>query len=152
MIILNSEWLDCEFGLAFEFVGGSERLTRKPAILRLLLVTMANIMNVQRLNLSASRPVATRFSASRLSRTSRRQPSVATHASNNIKMPQGVSQPPVQPSAPPALFGFVDFAEKMNSRAAMIGFFALLAVEAITGQSLLQLMGFEIGSGLGFEL
>jgi hypothetical protein len=49
------------------------------------------------------------------------------------------------------MFGFVDNAERMNSRAAMIGFFSLLAVEAIAGKGLLELIGYKIGGGLGFE-
>lgn len=43
-------------------------------------------------------------------------------------------------------------AEIINSRACMIGFFALLLVEAVTSTPLLTLMGWRIGSGLGFEL
>jgi hypothetical protein len=34
----------------------------------------------------------------------------------------------------------------------MIGFFALIAVEAVTGKGLLELLGLTVGSGLGFEL
>lgn len=107
---------------------------------------------------------------------------------------QGVTQPPYQPAVPPATFGFVDNAERLNSRAAMvcwcvqhatgltvvlcikhtcahvctnrcpptyahpvllplqIGFFALLAVEAIANKGLLEMLGFTVGQGLGFEL
>lgn len=43
-------------------------------------------------------------------------------------------------------------AEKMNSRAAMIGFFSLLAVEAIAGKGLLELLGLNIGKGLNIGL
>lgn len=43
-------------------------------------------------------------------------------------------------------------AEKINGRAAMIGFFALLAVEAIAHKGILELAGLKIGGGLGFEL
>jgi hypothetical protein len=50
-----------------------------------------------------------------------------------------------------AIFGFVDYAERLNSRACMIGFFALILVEAITGQGLLKTLGFTVGQGLGFE-
>jgi hypothetical protein len=46
----------------------------------------------------------------------------------------------------------VDNAERLNSRAAMLGFFALLAVEAISNKGLLELIGLQIGNGLGFEL
>lgn len=79
-----------------------------------------------------------------------------------------MTQPPYQPTVPPATFGFVDNAERLNSRAAMvrapctqvhsrssttqIGFFALLAVEAIANKGLLELLGVTVGQGLGFEL
>lgn len=79
--------------------------------------------------------------------------SVVVRASQpQIKPPAGVTLPTKEPQVPPAMFGFVDGAEKMNSRAAMIGFFALLAIEAITGQGLLEQLGFKIGEGLGFSL
>ena len=39
-------------------------------------------------------------------------------------------------------------AEKINSRAAMIGFFSLLALEAIAGKGILELLGLNIGNGL----
>jgi hypothetical protein len=68
-----------------------------------------------------------------------------------VPLPKGATLPPASPVVPPPMFGFVDFAEKMNSRACMIGFFALLAVEAISGTGLLNLMGIATGKGLGFE-
>lgn len=49
------------------------------------------------------------------------------------------------------VFGFVSFAEKMNSRACMIGFFALLALEGVCGKGLFELIGLTVGKGLGFE-
>jgi hypothetical protein len=33
-----------------------------------------------------------------------------------------------------------------------IGFFALIAVEAITGKGFLQLLGITVGRGIGFEI
>lgn len=69
-----------------------------------------------------------------------------------VKPPAGVTLPPKNPEVPPAMFGFVDWAEKMNSRAAMIGFFALLLVESVMGKGLLEAIGYKVGSGLGFEL
>ena len=39
-------------------------------------------------------------------------------------------------------------AEKINSRAAMIGFFSLLALEAIAGKGILELLGLTIGNGI----
>mgnify|MGYP006292934529 CR=1 FL=1 len=63
-----------------------------------------------------------------------------------------VTLPPVQPEVPPPQFGFVDNAERINSRACMIGFFALLALEGVTKTGLLDMLGFVTGQGLGFEL
>lgn len=68
-----------------------------------------------------------------------------------VKAPQGVTQPPQQPAVKPALFGFVDNAEVINSRAAMIGFFGILIVEAIANKGILEMVGFTVGAGLGFE-
>ncbi|PNH05565.1 hypothetical protein TSOC_008160 [Tetrabaena socialis] len=87
----------------------------------------------------------TRQAFSRSSRASVRPMAMA-------KAPAGVSMPPKQPDGTPPQNGFVEFAEKMNSRAAMIGFFALLAVEGIFGKGLLELLGMTTGNGLGFEL
>jgi hypothetical protein len=53
---------------------------------------------------------------------------------------------------PEPTFGFVTFAEKINSRAAMIGFFSLLAVEGISGHGLLELIGFSVSVWLGNAL
>ncbi|GLI61082.1 hypothetical protein VaNZ11_003349 [Volvox africanus] len=69
-----------------------------------------------------------------------------------LKPPAGVTLPPKQPDVPPPKNGFVDYAERLNSRAAMIGFFALLAVEGIFGKGLLEIIGVTTGNGLGFEL
>lgn len=55
------------------------------------------------------------------------------------------SQPTVTPSVSPKLqepkFGFNDYAERLNGRAAMIGFVATLLIEYFTGQSLLEWLG-----------
>lgn len=72
-------------------------------------------------------------------------------AQQRVPLPKGVSLPPRVPVSPPALFGFVANAELLNSRAAMLGFFALLLVEGICGKGLLELAGFATGKGLGFE-
>lgn len=66
--------------------------------------------------------------------------------------PKGVSQPPRSPVSPPPKFGFVENAEVLNSRAAMIGFFALLLVEAVAGKGLLELIGVTVGKGLDIGL
>jgi hypothetical protein len=50
-----------------------------------------------------------------------------------------------QPSTTPNLnepkFGFNDYAERLNGRAAMIGFVATLLIEYITGQGVLSWLG-----------
>lgn len=46
-----------------------------------------------------------------------------------------------------ANFGFVYNAERLNSRACMIGFFALIAVEAIIHKGLLEAVGLTVGQG-----
>ncbi|KAF5828082.1 hypothetical protein DUNSADRAFT_18254 [Dunaliella salina] len=73
-------------------------------------------------------------------------------ASNTEALPPKVTLPPVQPEVPPPTFGFVDNAERMNSRACMIGFFALIALEYFANKGLLDMLGFNTGVGLGFEL
>lgn len=51
----------------------------------------------------------------------------------------------IQPTTTPKLqkpkFGFNDYAERLNGRAAMIGFVATLIVEYVTGQGLLTWLG-----------
>lgn len=94
-------------------------------------------------------------SAKVLSRGRSRRAAVSVRASivrPPIPTPKGVSLPTTLPVVPPPQNGFVENAERLNSRAAMIGFFALIAVEAITGHGLLELVGLNIGGGLGFEL
>ncbi len=53
-------------------------------------------------------------------------------------------QPNVQPKLVVTRFGFNRFAEKLNGRAAMIGFASLLAIEYFTGQNPLAWMGLGI--------
>eukprot|EP00892_Ulva_mutabilis_P006852 jgi/Ulvmu1/4539/UM002_0265.1 len=65
--------------------------------------------------------------------------------------PKGVTEPSREPVQPPANFGFVYNAERLNSRACMIGFFALIALEAIIHKGLLEAVGITVGQGLGFE-
>ncbi|MBD2104792.1 chlorophyll a/b-binding protein [Leptolyngbya sp. FACHB-261] len=51
----------------------------------------------------------------------------------------------VEPSQTPNVedpkFGFNDYAERLNGRAAMIGFILALVIEYVTGQGLLDWMG-----------
>lgn len=55
-----------------------------------------------------------------------------------VKPPQGVSLPPQEPTPTPATFGFVDWAEKINGRVAMIAFFVLLAIEGVANKGVLE--------------
>lgn len=68
-----------------------------------------------------------------------------------LPLPDGATKPSEEPVMAPAWFGFVDNAERMNSRFAMIGFFGIILVEAVSGKGLLELLGIAVGSGLGFE-
>eukprot|EP00882_Tetradesmus_deserticola_P011650 GHRQ01012324.1.p1 GENE.GHRQ01012324.1~~GHRQ01012324.1.p1 ORF type:complete len:110 (+),score=10.86 GHRQ01012324.1:68-397(+) len=81
-------------------------------------------------------------------RPSLRRSSVAVRA---VKLPQGVVEPPRVPTTPEPRFGFVKWAEKINSRAAMLGFFGILIVEAIAHKGIFEMAGFTVGQGLGFE-
>ncbi|MFN5514595.1 MAG: chlorophyll a/b-binding protein [Cyanobacteriota bacterium] len=40
-------------------------------------------------------------------------------------------------------FGFNDYAERLNGRAAMIGFLLMLAIEFLTGQGVLTWLGLK---------
>lgn len=54
---------------------------------------------------------------------------------------------PIQPTVTPKLeepkFGFNEYAERLNGRAAMIGFVLTLLIEYITGQGLLSWLGLQ---------
>ncbi len=49
--------------------------------------------------------------------------------------------PSVTPKLEEPKFGFSSYAERLNGRAAMIGFVATLAIEYVTGQGLLSWLG-----------
>ncbi|HEY9629674.1 MAG: hypothetical protein HY785_02345 [Oscillatoriophycideae cyanobacterium NC_groundwater_1537_Pr4_S-0.65um_50_18] len=51
------------------------------------------------------------------------------------------SQPTIAPKLEEPKFGFSAYAERLNGRAAMIGFVATLAIEYFTGQGLLAWLG-----------
>lgn len=76
---------------------------------------------------------------------------VAVRAEASAPLPRGVSAPKRLPQAPEAKFGFVYNAERLNSRACMLGFFGTLIVEAIARKGVLEMVGLRIGQGLGFE-
>lgn len=50
-------------------------------------------------------------------------------------------QPSVTPKFEEPKFGFNSYAERLNGRAAMIGFVVTLAIEYFTGQGLLSWLG-----------
>ena len=56
-------------------------------------------------------------------------------------MTQTTPQPTVTPKIEEPKFGFNDYAERLNGRAAMIGFVIALAIEYLTGQGLLSWLG-----------
>lgn len=51
------------------------------------------------------------------------------------------SQSPITPKLEEPKFGFNSYAERLNGRAAMIGFVVTLAIEYMTGQGLLAWLG-----------
>lgn len=50
-------------------------------------------------------------------------------------------QTPITPKFEEPKFGFNTYAERLNGRAAMIGFVATLVIEYLTGQGLLSWLG-----------
>ncbi|QDZ23106.1 chlorophyll a/b binding domain-containing protein [Chloropicon primus] len=71
---------------------------------------------------------------------------------SRVKAPDGVTFPTQSPKLPKLTMGFTHMAERWNSRASMVGFFSLLFIELVTGKGLLELLGLQVGNGLGFEL
>ncbi len=52
-----------------------------------------------------------------------------------------MTQPTVTPKLIEPKFGFHDYAERLNGRAAMIGFVITLVIEYVTGKGLLTWLG-----------
>jgi len=52
-------------------------------------------------------------------------------------------QPTTAPKLEEPKFGFNDYAERLNGRAAMIGFLIALVIEYVTGQGLLSWLGLQ---------
>jgi hypothetical protein len=52
-------------------------------------------------------------------------------------------QPTQTPKLEDLKFGFNDYAERLNGRAAMIGFVITLLIEYLTGQGLLSWLGLQ---------
>ena len=53
------------------------------------------------------------------------------------------TQPTVTPNIQDPKFGFSKYAERLNGRAAMIGFILTLAIEYFTGKGLLSWLGLQ---------
>jgi hypothetical protein len=53
-----------------------------------------------------------------------------------------MTQPTQVPKASNPKYGFNDYVERLNGRAAMIGFIAAIVVEAVTGKGVLSWLGF----------
>ncbi len=56
-------------------------------------------------------------------------------------MPEPTPKPTVIPAVTEPKFGFNDYAERLNGRAAMLGFVITLAIEYVTGQGVLAWLG-----------
>ncbi|MEM1368996.1 MAG: hypothetical protein AAGG02_13465 [Cyanobacteria bacterium P01_H01_bin.15] len=54
-----------------------------------------------------------------------------------------VPQPSTEPKLEDPKFGFNEYAERLNGRAAMIGFVLTLIIEYATGQGLLAWLGLQ---------
>jgi hypothetical protein len=52
-------------------------------------------------------------------------------------------QPTTTPKLEEPKFGFNDYSERLNGRAAMIGFVITLVIEYLTGQGLLSWLGLQ---------
>lgn len=58
-------------------------------------------------------------------------------------MSESQAQPTTAPKLTEPKFGFNDYAERLNGRAAMVGFLLVLAIEAVTGQGILAWLGLQ---------
>ncbi len=56
-------------------------------------------------------------------------------------MTQSTPQPSVAPKINEPKFGFNSYAERLNGRAAMVGFVITLAIEFLTGEGVLAWLG-----------
>ncbi|MBE9116886.1 hypothetical protein IQ249_13345 [Lusitaniella coriacea LEGE 07157] len=52
-------------------------------------------------------------------------------------------QPKISPKLNEPKFGFNDYAERLNGRAAMVGFLLTFVIEALTGQGVLSWLGLQ---------
>ena len=99
---------------------------------------------------SARRTVARAPRAGPLDAIAENKRAQAARAASARASPPGVPPPPIVPVARPPMFGFVENAERWNSRASMIGWWSLLLVEGVAGKGLLDLVGVKTGQGINF--
>jgi hypothetical protein len=59
-----------------------------------------------------------------------------------------ILSPPIQPILYSPLCGFVENAERINGRSAMVFFIVVLIVEAIADKCFLELLGLQVGKGI----
>ena len=52
-------------------------------------------------------------------------------------------QPTITPTLEEPKFGFNEYAERLNGRAAMIGFMLVVIIECVTGQGVLAWLGLK---------
>lgn len=70
---------------------------------------------------------------------------------SKFTLPKKVTVPSKFPYKKLQIFGFVENAERLNSRLSMIGFFGILFLEFLINKGILDVFGLNTGSGLGFE-
>jgi len=58
-------------------------------------------------------------------------------------MPGEIVEPTQVPKLEEPKFGFNDYAERLNGRAAMIGFLLTVIIEYVTGKGLLEWLGLK---------
>ncbi|MDY6785933.1 MAG: chlorophyll a/b-binding protein [Cyanobacteriota bacterium] len=58
-------------------------------------------------------------------------------------MSESSTQPATTPKLAEPKFGFNDYAERLNGRAAMVGFVLTLIIEAVTNQGILAWLGLQ---------
>ncbi|CAM6033283.1 unnamed protein product [Sphagnum compactum] len=101
---------------------------------------------------TTTRPLLSGPIMSNTLRGSRPQSRQSLPVARAAKLPTGVEPPKEEPKLPSLFWGFTEDAEVWNSRAAMIGIFGIIAVEAIINKGILQLLGIEVGKGLDLPL
>ncbi|CAK9275620.1 unnamed protein product [Sphagnum jensenii] len=107
---------------------------------------------------TTTRPLLSGTIMSNTLRGSRPQSRQSLPVARAAKLPTGMLQLHVAGRATKGrtqtslFWGFTEDAEVWNSRAAMIGIFGIIAVEAIINEGILQLLGIEVGKGLDLPL